>query len=178
MKAILRVYITYLDDRFGSDVVDKAKNVTQKCVVAKLTLFYPDGSEAESRPVTSRLYRPESSEDFKNNGEDAGAADINRVVRERNELRERMVDIEKKLVESEQFCSSFVVKQDAENWESRDGFETHEAAMRAHVNGRGGSLGEGALVGHEGQARRFPVKSALVFSGSEVLAHGLHVIPV
>ena len=75
-----------------------------------MSLFYPDGSEADSRPVTSRLYRPESSDDVKNG--DDGGADINKVVRERNELRERMVDIEKKLIESEQFCSSFVVKQE------------------------------------------------------------------
>ena len=30
--------------RFGSDVLDKARNITQKCIVARLTLFYPDGT--------------------------------------------------------------------------------------------------------------------------------------
>ena len=43
--------------RFGSDVVDKAKNVTQKCVVVALRLWYPDGLEYDSRPTSSRLYR-------------------------------------------------------------------------------------------------------------------------
>jgi len=47
--------------RFGSDVVDKAKNVTQKCIVAKLKLIYPDGIDCESRPPQSRLFRPTDS---------------------------------------------------------------------------------------------------------------------
>jgi len=47
--------------RFGSDVVDKAKNVTQKCIVAKIKLYYPDGVDCESRPQQSRLFRPTDS---------------------------------------------------------------------------------------------------------------------
>lgn len=47
--------------RFGSDVVDKAKNVTQKCIVAKIKLYYPDGVDCESRPQQSRLFRPQDS---------------------------------------------------------------------------------------------------------------------
>lgn len=47
--------------RFGSDVVDKAKNVTQKCIVAKIKLYYPDGVECETRPPQSRLFRPTDS---------------------------------------------------------------------------------------------------------------------
>jgi len=47
--------------RFGSDVVDKAKNVTQKCIVAKLKLYYPDGVDCASRPPQSRLFRPTDS---------------------------------------------------------------------------------------------------------------------
>ena len=54
--------------RFGSDVVDKARNVTQKCVVARLTLLDPDtGAEAETRPRHSRLFRPGSSEEVASN---------------------------------------------------------------------------------------------------------------
>ena len=41
--------------RFGSDVVDKAKNVTQKCIVARVKLFHPDGVECEERPPNSAL---------------------------------------------------------------------------------------------------------------------------
>jgi len=47
--------------RFGSDVVDKAKNVTQKCIVAKIKLYYPDGVDCEPRPQQSRLFRPQDS---------------------------------------------------------------------------------------------------------------------
>eukprot|EP00092_Neocalanus_flemingeri_P014649 GFUD01015811.1.p1 GENE.GFUD01015811.1~~GFUD01015811.1.p1 ORF type:complete len:777 (-),score=220.64 GFUD01015811.1:932-3262(-) len=47
--------------RFGSDVVDKAKNVTQKCIVAKIKLYFPDGIDCESRPAQSRLFRPQDS---------------------------------------------------------------------------------------------------------------------
>jgi len=47
--------------RFGSDVVDKAKNVTQKCIVAKIKLYYPDGVDCETRPPQSRLFRPTDS---------------------------------------------------------------------------------------------------------------------
>lgn len=70
--------------RFGSDVVDKvkfgimrkpngltlastlqARQVTQKCVVAKLRLVHPDGGEELSRPSDSRLFRPnDSTEDL------------------------------------------------------------------------------------------------------------------
>ena len=32
--------------------------MTQKCVVGKVTLITPDGSEAEPRPSESRLFRP------------------------------------------------------------------------------------------------------------------------
>lgn len=47
--------------RFGSDVVDKQRQITQKCVVMKVRLFYPDGPEVESRPSESRLFRPNDS---------------------------------------------------------------------------------------------------------------------
>ena len=45
--------------RFGSDVVDKAKNITQKAVVSKVQLIYPDGTECVLRPPESRLFRCE-----------------------------------------------------------------------------------------------------------------------
>ncbi len=35
--------------------------MTQKCVVCKVALFHPDGSEVESRPSDSRLFRPSDS---------------------------------------------------------------------------------------------------------------------
>ena len=44
--------------RFGSDVLDKSRQVTQKCVICKVRLFHPDGSECTTRPAASRLYRP------------------------------------------------------------------------------------------------------------------------
>jgi len=47
--------------RFGSDVVDKARNVTQKCIVAKLKMYLPNGLEVRSRPPESRLFRPTDS---------------------------------------------------------------------------------------------------------------------
>jgi len=47
--------------RFGSDVVDKAKNATQKCVVLRLQLFGQDGKEWAKRPSQSRLFRPSDS---------------------------------------------------------------------------------------------------------------------
>lgn len=47
--------------RFGSDVVDKSRNVTQKSVIMKVTLQLPGGSEHCSRPSNSRLYRPSDS---------------------------------------------------------------------------------------------------------------------
>jgi len=47
--------------RFGSDVVDKAKKTTQKCVVLRLQLLDCEGQEWPSRPSQSRLYRPTDS---------------------------------------------------------------------------------------------------------------------
>lgn len=35
--------------RFGSDVVDKAKKTTQKCVLLKLQVYGVDGRESEPR---------------------------------------------------------------------------------------------------------------------------------
>jgi len=49
--------------RFGSDVVDKAKNVTQRAIVSKVKLLYPDGTESVLRPPESKLYRPTESFD-------------------------------------------------------------------------------------------------------------------
>lgn len=43
--------------RFGSDVVDKSRNVTQKCAILKLRLINEDGTEYHTRPSTSKLYR-------------------------------------------------------------------------------------------------------------------------
>ena len=47
--------------RFGSDVLDKSRNVTQKSVIMKITLVLPDGRNQISRPSSSRLYRPSDS---------------------------------------------------------------------------------------------------------------------
>ena len=47
--------------RFGSDVVDKSRNVTQKSVIMKIALVLPDGRDHCSRPSSSRLYRPSDS---------------------------------------------------------------------------------------------------------------------
>jgi len=47
--------------RFGSDVVDKSRNVTQKCVIMKISLVHPDGDLQSKRPSSSRLYKPSDS---------------------------------------------------------------------------------------------------------------------
>merc|ERR1711892_38549 len=47
--------------KFGADVLDKSRNVTQKCVMMKVQLFLEDGSEQIRRPSTSRLFRPSDS---------------------------------------------------------------------------------------------------------------------
>lgn len=47
--------------RFGSDVVDKTKKTTQKCVVLRIQLFGVDGSEIDPRSSQSRLFRPSDS---------------------------------------------------------------------------------------------------------------------
>eukprot|EP00090_Calanus_glacialis_P001102 TRINITY_DN10775_c0_g1_i5.p1 TRINITY_DN10775_c0_g1~~TRINITY_DN10775_c0_g1_i5.p1 ORF type:complete len:650 (-),score=199.32 TRINITY_DN10775_c0_g1_i5:285-2234(-) len=47
--------------KFGADVLDKSRNVTQKCVMMKIQLFLEDGSEQIRRPSTSRLFRPSDS---------------------------------------------------------------------------------------------------------------------
>ncbi|XP_023336582.1 sarcolemmal membrane-associated protein [Eurytemora carolleeae] len=49
--------------RFGSDVVDKSKNVTQKAIVSRIKLIHEDGAESSSRPTHSKLYRPTESYD-------------------------------------------------------------------------------------------------------------------
>ena len=95
--------------RFGSDVVDKAKNITQKCVVARVQLFYPDGSEYEARPQTSRLFRPSSVDDM--NG--AGASnELELVLGEKEELLRKLNNIELQLAEREMFFSSVGAKQE------------------------------------------------------------------
>ena len=47
--------------RLGSDVVDKSRNVTQKCVIMKISLVHPDGEMQSKRPSSSRLYKPSDS---------------------------------------------------------------------------------------------------------------------
>ena len=47
--------------RFGSDVLDKSRNVTQKSVIMKIRLVLPDGRDHCPRPSSSRLYRPSDS---------------------------------------------------------------------------------------------------------------------
>ena len=94
--------------RFGSDVVDKSKNVTQKCIVAKVQLFYPDGLEYEVRPPTSRLFRPNSGdiEVVNDNNE------LEIVLGEKEELLRKLASIENQLAEREVFISSVGVKQE------------------------------------------------------------------
>ncbi len=38
-------------------MVDKARNLTQKAVVSKVKLIYPEGTECVPRPPESRLFR-------------------------------------------------------------------------------------------------------------------------
>lgn len=47
--------------RFGSDIVDKSRQVTQKCIVTKVRLCHCDGTDAGLRPSESRLFRPTDS---------------------------------------------------------------------------------------------------------------------
>ena len=42
--------------RFGSDVVDKSRNVTQKCVIMRVALQHPGGEDQVRRDSRSRLY--------------------------------------------------------------------------------------------------------------------------
>ena len=69
--------------RFGSDVVDKSRNVTQKSVIMKISLELPDGKEQCSRPSSSRLYRPSDSY------EDLSVVTTNLQVEEREEQNRR-----------------------------------------------------------------------------------------
>ena len=85
--------------RFGSDVVDKARNVTQKCVVARLTLLDPDtGAEAETRPRHSRLFRPSSSEEVtcNNNNNNNGGSHEGEVERV-GDMARRLATVEAEL---------------------------------------------------------------------------------
>lgn len=99
--------------RFGSDVVDKAKSVTQKCVVAKLRLIYNDGTECDTRPVSSRLFRPSSSEPepVNKNGTN-GVHHRESGDAEKMEMARRLAEIEAKLADRDQFCSSVAIKQE------------------------------------------------------------------
>ena len=97
--------------RFGSDVVDKSKNVTQKCIVAKVQLFYPDGSEYEARPPTSRLFRPNSGENDDGNSNGAGG-ELEIVLGEKEELLRKLSSIEGQLAEREHFYSSVGARQE------------------------------------------------------------------
>jgi len=44
--------------RFGSQVNDKDKKIKEKCIVAKVQLFLPDGHGVQERPTSDRLFRP------------------------------------------------------------------------------------------------------------------------
>ena len=85
--------------RFGSDVVDKARNVTQKCVVARLTLLDPDtGAEAETRPRHSRLFRPSSSEEVASNNNNNNNGGSHEVEVERvGDMARRLATVEAEL---------------------------------------------------------------------------------
>lgn len=122
--------------RFGSDVVDKAKNVTQKCIVAKLKLMYPDGEECDIRPASSRLFRPSAdNHDESNGGLEAALArekaleeqlvrlrsssngrpqangEMEKVLMEKAQLGKRLGDIEQMLEDRERFCNGVISKQ-------------------------------------------------------------------
>jgi len=122
--------------RFGSDVVDKAKNVTQKCIVAKLKLMYPDGEECDARPASSRLFRPSAdTHDEANGGLEAALArekaleeqlvrlrsssngrpqangEMEKVLMEKAQLGKRLGDIEQMLEDRERFCNGVISKQ-------------------------------------------------------------------
>ena len=132
--------------RFGSDVVDKAKNITQKCIVARIQLFYPDGSEYEARPQTSRLFRPNSGEDI-NNGA-GGGTEFEIVLAEKEELLRKLGNIELQLAEREMFFSSVGAKQE------RDATEITK--LRLLVDSQNSDIAnlEAALGDTQGQLER------------------------
>ena len=74
------------------------------------SLINPDGVECDTRPVSSRLFRPSSSEPeaVKNgtNGLNRGSGD-----QEKMEMARRMAEIEAQLADRDQFCSSVAIKQ-------------------------------------------------------------------
>jgi hypothetical protein len=49
LAVIVMVLMMMLMFRFGSDVLDKSRNVTQKCVIVKISLQLEDGSDYAKR---------------------------------------------------------------------------------------------------------------------------------
>jgi len=110
--------------RFGSDVVDKSKNVTQKCIVARVKLFHPDGVECDVRPPNSALYRPDltSGEDvilareglessLSRDSTSRQGFELEQIRGEKLELSTRLGVIEIMLEDRERFCNSVLAKQ-------------------------------------------------------------------
>ena len=159
--------------RFGSDVVDKAKNVTQKCIVAKLKLFYPDGEECEGRPTSSRLFRPAESQVASGGLQEALArekaleeelirvkstqggtvqdgGELEKVLGEKAMLGKRLGDIEQMLEDRERFCNTVISKQKED--------ATEIAQLRQMIDNQNADIGnlEIALGDTQAELERAP----------------------
>jgi len=159
--------------RFGSDVVDKAKNVTQKCIVAKLKLFYPDGEECEGRPTSSRLFRPAESQEASGGLQEALArekaleeelirvkstqggtvqdgGELEKVLGEKAMLGKRLGDIEQMLEDRERFCNTVISKQKED--------ATEIAQLRQMIDNQNADIGnlEIALGDTQAELERAP----------------------
>eukprot|EP00092_Neocalanus_flemingeri_P006535 GFUD01007045.1.p1 GENE.GFUD01007045.1~~GFUD01007045.1.p1 ORF type:complete len:448 (+),score=143.90 GFUD01007045.1:65-1345(+) len=78
--------------KLGAEVADKNKKLTQKPVVAKITLVMEDGLENRARPRSSLLFRPAESQ------EDVTIADADQCSLSRESmmlLKEKLLEMEK-----------------------------------------------------------------------------------
>ena len=110
--------------------------MTQKCIVAKVKLVFPDGEECEARPASSRLFRPSADTQEEANGSLEAAlarekaleeqlvrlrsssggrpqtsGELEKVLMEKAQLGKRLGDIEQMLEDRERFCNSVISKQ-------------------------------------------------------------------
>jgi len=120
--------------RFGSDVLDKSRQVTQKCIVCKIRLYRPNGTEVESRPSESRLFRPPS--------DITATDDLHALTQNLQDALTREQTLEDKLVRVRTMISKNIGRSHTDMLRA---FENIKEELMAEVVGDAGNVEHAAL---------------------------------
>ena len=112
----------------------QSRQVTQKCIVCKIRLYRPNGTEVESRPSESRLFRPPS--------DITATDDLHALTQNLQDALSREKVLEDKLVRVRTMISKNIGRSHTDMLRA---FENIKEELMAEVVGGAGNMENAAL---------------------------------